>query len=236
MPQLTELLLLPKKTDSERTQVAQAWQQQGGEVLPIGKFWIPPATANKRVTIYGNDTFALVLAQVIGVQLLSPKDQDLALVETAFVQRKICLLKVESIQELSFPQFLKPVIPKLFVAQVFESLEQLTPVLQQLAPSTWLLCSTPIPIQKEIRAFILNATILDLAYYEGQGAVEEAAAFIQLFLQNTSIALATSFVLDVGWNAQQGWFIIEWNASWGAGLNGCAADKVLPAIRAATIV
>ena len=231
-----QLLFIPQKADSERAQVAQAWQQQGGTVQALGKFWRKPPTHGKQVSIYGPDTFALVLAQVLGVQLLSPKEEDLALIEEAFIKRTITLVAVEKVQQLTFPLFIKPTIPKLFPAQVFDSLEQLKPQLQHLAPASWLLCSTVITVEKEVRAFILEGQILDLAYYEGQGELETAAAFIQYFLKNTSINLPTSFVLDVGWNAQQGWLVVEMNASWGAGLNGCNAAKVLEGIQRATLL
>ncbi len=39
---------------------------------------------------------------------------------------------------------------------------------------------------------------------------------------------------DVGLIKGEGWAFIEANSSWGAGLNGCEAAKVLPAILAAT--
>jgi hypothetical protein len=38
--------------------------------------------------------------------------------------------------------------------------------------------------------------------------------------------------LDVGWT-ERGWVVIEANDAWGAGLNGCDAGAVLPAIEAA---
>jgi hypothetical protein len=38
----------------------------------------------------------------------------------------------------------------------------------------------------------------------------------------------------VGFVADRGWAVIEFNAAWGAGLNGCNAAKVLPAILAAS--
>ena len=47
--------------------------------------------------------------------------------------------------------------------------------------------------------------------------------------------LPKSYVLDIGYNKANGWFIIEFNASWGAGLNGCQAEKVIECIRTATV-
>ncbi len=52
-----ELLLIPDKADVERDQLAIDWKRRGGEVKRIGKFWIKPIVDNKRVSIYGFDTF-----------------------------------------------------------------------------------------------------------------------------------------------------------------------------------
>jgi hypothetical protein len=46
--------------------------------------------------------------------------------------------------------------------------------------------------------------------------------------------LPRAVVVDVGLIDGRGWAVIEFNAAWGAGLNGCDPDKVLPAIVAAS--
>ena len=48
------------------------------------------------------------------------------------------------------------------------------------------------------------------------------------------IVLPRAVVVDVGFVADCGWAVIEFNAVWGPGLNGCNAPKVLPAILAAS--
>ncbi len=57
-----EILLIPDKPDIERDSVANTWIDNGGMVLRIGKFWERPDINSKRISIYGNDTFSLVLA------------------------------------------------------------------------------------------------------------------------------------------------------------------------------
>jgi hypothetical protein len=60
----------------------------------------------------------------------------------------------------------------------------------------------------------------------------DATAFITEVVQR--VELPRSVVVDVGFVADRGWAVIEFNAAWGAGLNGCNATKVLPAILAAS--
>lgn len=42
-------------------------------------------------------------------------------------------------------------------------------------------------------------------------------------------------VVDIAYSGQTGWFVLEFNACWGAGLNNCNADKVIECIIGATI-
>jgi hypothetical protein len=48
------------------------------------------------------------------------------------------------------------------------------------------------------------------------------------------VELPRSCVLDVGLLDRGGWVLIEANAAWGSGLNGCDAAAVLPCIEAAS--
>lgn len=230
-----ELLLIPEKVDTERNSLAQSWVKNGGQVLYVGKFWIKPETHNKRITIYGNDTFVLVLAQVLNLNLLSTKDEEVASIDFKFVKRNLDIISVNQVNQIQFPKFLKPVKPKLFKAQVFTSIKGLNEVIHSLEKEELLICSEIIEIEKEVRAFILNQKIMDLAYYQGNGELDIPKAFIRSFLQNSKINLPNSFVLDIGWNKKQKWFIIEVNSSWGAGLNSCNPEKVINCIREATI-
>ena len=59
-------LVIPDKPDVERDAVAASWHAQGGTVLRLGRFWEPPALDVATIRVYGNETFALVLAQKLG--------------------------------------------------------------------------------------------------------------------------------------------------------------------------
>ncbi len=228
-----EILLIPDKADIERDSLAEVWKNKGGEVKRIGKFWIKPDVGDKRVSIYGNDSFGLVLAQILEITLLMPKDEVIADLSNEFVKREIAIIKVGEIDTLQFPLFVKPVIPKLFKAGIFQNEKELKLMLQDIAADTLLICSEVIVIEKEVRSFILNGKIKDVAFYEGSGELEIPRQFIERFLRTDSIELPKTFVLDIGYNEKDQWFIIEFNASWGAGLNFCKPEKVIDCIRMA---
>ena len=229
-----DLLLIPDKPDKERDRLAEAWEDRGGTVKRIGKFWIKPEVDNYKVSLYGYDSFCLVLAQVLELNLAMPKDEDVAKVSPPYLKRNIEILTISAIDQITFPKFIKPVTPKLFKAAIFESATDLKIQIEDIAPKEHIMCSDIIVIEKELRSFILDNQIQDLAYYEGTGELAAPKAFIESFLATTTLEFPNTFVLDLGYNEEDGWFIIEFNSCWGAGLNGCAPEKVLDCIRAAS--
>jgi len=230
-----ELLLIPDKPDLERDNLAKVWEQNGGQVSRVGKFWIKPETQGKRVSIYGYDSFCLVLAQLLEIEMLMPKDEMIAHLDNKFIKRKIELVQLSNLSEIEFPKFIKPVTPKLFKAEVFTSIENLKTVTAHIEDFEILICSEIIEVKKEVRSFILNREIKDLAFYEGTGDIEAPRQFINDFLKEVDLDLPATFVLDLGFNETLGWFVIEFNSSWGAGLNFCNPEKIVECIRAAAI-
>lgn len=89
-----------------------------------------------------------------------------------------------------------------------------------------------VTLTAEVRSFVLDGTVLDAAVYEGSAAVADAIAFIGEVVK--AIKLPRAVVVDVGLVSGRGWAVVEFNAAWGAGLNGCDARKVLPAVLAAS--
>lgn len=233
---INEVLLIADKPDIERDAIAKSWLQNGGEINRIGKFWNRPnINYNKRITIYGIDTFSLVLAQVIDVKLIEPKDELISKLNTSWIKRDINILTVSDINESLFPTFIKPVKPKTFTSKIYNSLESFLQETKGIDNSENIIKSDIIKIESETRAFILNEEILDIAIYEGVANLKEARAFLNHFLMHHTINLPETYVIDLGYNKTDDWFVIEFNACWGAGLNGCNPNKVINAIRAATI-
>lgn len=228
-----ELLLIPDKADVEREALAKIWEENGGEVKRIGKFWVKPETNGKRIVLYGPDSFCLVLAQVLDLDLISPKDEMIAELNYLHLKRKVEIKYVNELTSDQFPQFIKSVKPKFFQAAIYQSLAEFYDKNIVRCGEEQLICSEIINIEKKVRAFILNQNVEDLAFYEGEGSIDSAKQFIDDFLETCEIELPRTFVLDVGYNELDGWFIIEFNASWGA-LNFCNPRKVINCIRETT--
>ena len=225
-------LLIPDKPDVERDAVAQAFETCGGTVHRIARFWDPPHFEPSAVRVYGADAFCMVLQQKIGFTLCSPSDELLLTVPSRFLNRQIFRQTLGETPSADFPAFIKPVIPKQFRGAVYESSTAVAAECRGLPPDTAIVVAEAVAFTAEVRSFVLDGVVLDLAVYEGPSDAAGAGEFVEALTK--SMSLPRTVVVDVGLIDGRGWAVVEFNAAWGAGLNGCDAEKVLPAIVAAS--
>lgn len=225
-------LLITDKPDPERDALAAVFARHGGVVHRIGRFWDPPVFDPATVRVYGADSFCLVLQQKLGFALCSPADDLLLQVPPRFLQRQIATRTLSEAQSLAFPVFIKPVTPKQFRGAVYKSAEELSQECRGLPPTTAVFVAEPVTLTAEVRGFVLEGQVLDAALYEGAANVSDAIKFESELVG--ALPLPRTVVVDVGFIAGRGWAVIEFNAAWGAGLNGCAPEKVVAAILAAS--
>jgi hypothetical protein len=194
--------------DIERDAVADAWVRGGGTVLRVGRFWDPPAVDPKRTRVYGNDTFCLVRAQKLGLELVSPPDDLLGRLEPALVGRH----RVRAAQVVHRSGL-----------RVSTGSARRSPLEQE----TLVLASEIVVFTAEVRAFVLDGEVVTLAAYEGRDvAVDDALSFASR-VAATGL-LPSTCVLDVGPIHGRSWAVFEANANWGAGLNGGRSGRVTP--------
>ena len=225
-------LLIPDKADDERDAVARAWCEAGGEVMRLARFWEVSGLNKECVCLYGGSSFSLVVAQKLGLELISPADDWLLHLDPKWLKRKISGALLAEIHSIHFPAFVKPVVPKIFRSGVFNSAQELADECKGLAPDTRLLIGEVVRFEAEVRSFVTNQQILHCQIYEGNAEIHDAENYLRSFLREVS--LPVTCVIDIGFIPQRGWAIVETNASWGAGLNGCDARRVLEAIALAT--
>jgi hypothetical protein len=227
------VLLIPDKPDPERDAVALEWERSGGSVLRIGRFWDPPSVDRSAVRVYGADTFCLVLAQKLRLQLVSPPDRVLADAPELLLRRRLRIATVGSLRaDDHLPSFVKPVIPKQFRAAVYDSAEAFARETRGLPPDTGIIVSEVVEFVAEARAFVLDGVVRTCAVYEGGGSSDEAAYFAERVVR--ALDLPRTCAVDVGLLRDRRWALVECNATWGAGLNGCEASSVIDCIAAAS--
>jgi hypothetical protein len=226
-------LILPDKPDLERDAVADAWERSGGATFRLGRFWDPPDLGDRSsLRVYGNDAFCLVLQQKLALHLVSPAYDLILRLPSELVRRRLSTSPLAAASSLSFPAFVKPLVPKLFRAGVYPSAAELLEECRGLAESTDLLISEPVTLTAEVRCFVLDGEVLAASTYEGDTPAADAVDVARNVA--ASVSELPVFVVNLGHIKGRGWAVIEFNAAWGAGLNGCSAEAVLPAIAAAS--
>jgi hypothetical protein len=225
-------LLISDKPDSERDSVAMSFASRGGAVHRIGRFWDPPVFQPQTVRVYGADSFCLVLQQKLDLALCSPDDELLLRVPSDLLKRDVARHALSEMSVISFPTFVKPIVPKQFRSAVYQSSAELAAECRGLPPDTAVFVSEPVSFTAEARTFVFDGHVLDASVYEGKAEAVGAETCVTALTR--AMLLPRAVVVDVGLIDGRGWAVIEFNAAWGAGLNGCDPDKVLPAIVAAS--
>ncbi len=221
-------LVLPEKLDEGRASVRTAWEHAGGETLTLGRFWEPPELDCAKIRLYGNTSFCHVLAQKLGLELVSPPDDMLIHLDPDALKRSVALKPLASVSSMNFPLFAKPSAPKIFRAAVYDSPAELSKETMGINPTTLVLVSTVVEFVAEARCWVLDRNVLSLIVYEGNASTNDALSFTSSLV--SGIQPAETYVLDVGLISGKGWAVIEANPAWGAGINGgdpCSAARCL---------
>lgn len=216
-----KILVIPDKSDLERDEVAKVWEEHGGKVTRIARFWEPPELDREKIRLYGNHIFCLILAQKFKLKLISPLDDFLMKLSDKWLKRGVRLSTLLEAEKFCYPCFIKPLAPKIFTARKYISYEDLLEECKQLDNGTPLVYSDIIEISSEVRMFILDGQVISASVYEGVADINDAKAFINAFNSENFDMIPPTCVIDIGYTVEQGWAIIEANAVWGAGLNGC---------------
>lgn len=192
-------LLIPEKTDNEFEQIVATWTNKGGHIKRLGKYWIrDEELAKQQIAIYGNQTFSLVLAQIYHVELLSPDDTVISRLANKWTKRNIQLKQMGQIAESDFPVFIKPVIPKIFLAGIYQTMSDFKVITQGLQGEEEILISSIIdPIQAEARSYIMDGVVKDIALYEGLADLESGRSFVTEFIGDNVNQLPRVVVLTL---------------------------------------
>jgi hypothetical protein len=231
------ILLIPEKVDPETEQVFETWTKNGGKIRRLGKYWIKDEElAQQKIAIYGNQAFAFVLAQIYNVALISPDDTLIVRLDHKWTKRSIQLKQINQLTENDFPVFIKPVIPKMFIAGIFQTLNDFKQAVSGLPDTEEILVSTIVKnITAEARCYVKNGTVKDIALYEGSADLTSGSPFVSDFVENNKSNLPEVVVIDIAYSEEAGWFVLEFNACWGAGLNSHKAENVIDCIIGATV-
>ncbi len=184
---------------------------------------------------YGEALFGPVLAEQLGLALISPSEDWLVNLPFEYRSRQISMTTLGLARQNSQPRFVKPPNDKSFPASVYRGSELPTEYPDDMP----VLVSDVVVWQKEFRCFVLNRKLMTYSIYSRFGELQEAQgfassvdehqqleAFLSRLLADQRVELPVATVVDVGTIAGD-WACVEQNAAWGAGIYGCDPAKVL---------
>jgi hypothetical protein len=240
-------LILPPRYTPDSIAVGKAAFRAGWEVERLTSWRAPADLVGHDVVLYGEPLFAAVVAPELGLLLLEPPPDWLAVLPRDLTRRQVRFTTLAEARGLPGPVFVKPAEDKCFPARVYRSGREL-PGDDVLPGSTTALVAEPVDWEVEFRCFALDGEVLTLSPYwrDGQLAQAEdgswpatedeagdARRFATAVLRDSRVSLPPAIVLDVGVVRGEGWAVIEANAAWGSGVYGCDPDEVLRVVRRA---
>jgi len=193
--------------------------------------------------LYVEALFGPTIAEQFGLQMLEPPIDWLPKLPERFRKRSIYLANLKQARQITMPAFIKPPNDKSFPAKVYigaelpEGYDEEMPVL----------VSEIVIWEKEFRCFVLDRQPRTISIYLRQGELQRenefrcseqekcsAIRFVEEVLEDQTVELPRTAVLDVGIIEGKGWAIVEQNSAWGAGIYGCDPEQVLEVLRFAS--
>lgn len=174
--------------------------------------------------VYGELTFADMMAERLDLGLLDPPDDFLTKLAKAWTGRTIEFTTAEQLPAFDTRRFVKPANDKVFQYGVYEKSSDVP--LRYVGPKCPVLVSEVVSFDLEVRLYVLDGKILTSEYYrlvgdhEEQTARDQANEFGAAVLKRYGDLLPSAVVLDVGHIEEQGWAVVEANQAYASGIYG----------------
>lgn len=224
-------LLVPDQPEWLGSPVAEAWRRQGGRLRPVARYWRPSVRPSAALRLYGPDIFCRTLAARLGLELLAPRDEVLVSLPRCLLRRCVRLGTLGTLRGRR-PQFVKPVEPKLFRAQIIDGPAPILRGYSATRRATPVLAADVVAFEAEVRVFVLDGQVATAALYRGQAEPADALPLVRALL--ACVPLPRAAVVDVGRLASGAWAVVEFNATYAAAAYGCEPAAVARCLAAAT--
>ena len=100
-------LAIPNRPDIERDAVAVAWENAGGVIVRVDKFWEFINIHKSNTKVYGDSIFCLVIQEKNPIRLVTPDNYTPITLERRWYRRKITLSILRNAHEFQYPLFCK---------------------------------------------------------------------------------------------------------------------------------
>lgn len=241
------LVLSPRLTpDSIRLE--RAAQEADWGTYRARRYQLPESLEDP--VVYGDIVFCDVMARELGLGLLEPSDEWLAGLPLVYLQRTVrVMLHADLRHVVDSRHFVKPANDKVFEAGVFEHGAHVP--YRCIDPRTPVLVSDVVFFNFEMRCYVLDRRVLTAGVYaftdenrsEGRERqlYENGLEWMREFLDDPAIEMPSAVVIDIGFNAELGWVVVEANQAYASGIYtggfvnnssspGCDPAAILPAV------
>lgn len=238
------LVLAPRFTE-DSIALAKAAARADWEVERLSSWRAPQSLRGRDIVLYAEPLFVAAVAAELGAATIEPSVSWLVDLPPRYRLRDVRLTTLSEARSVRGPVFIKPAVDKVFPAGVHA--ERFTVAAEELLPpATPVFIAEVVAWEVEFRCFVLDGKVRAISpYWRGNrtaqnadgswpASVEElngAEGFARSMLDDRSVRVPPTFVLDVGRIPDRGWAVIEANSAWGAGIYGCDPDEVLSVVR-----
>jgi hypothetical protein len=239
------MLVLSARDTIDRRTIQAACQAAGQPARALSSWRVPDELRGRSdVRLYAEALFAEVVADPLGLALLSPADDWLAHLPPEFLGRSVTVTTLGEARAGRFPMFLKSVEDKLagFASAVYSTADELP---ADASDALRLFRADPVRMDRELRLFCVDGQVV-----AGSGYWKDGAAW-QIPLSQSGLEDAARALIDRVWGISQARLpracvidvtdiagelvVLEGNGAWGAGLYASDATSALPCILGATL-
>ncbi len=231
-------VILSQRFSTDSQEVWKAAVAAGWDAHRAIRFGVPMLDQSTPYCVYGELTFADIMARRCDLGLLDPPDDFLPELPFELLQRQVTLLPVYSLPLFTQRAFFKPANDKFFHRGVFERGTDV-PV-RHIEIDAPVIISEVVNFEWEFRAHCILGRVGTIAPYisplqagdtERRQAEEDARGFTQRVLDEHGHRLPSAVVLDVGKLDTGKWAVVEANQAYASGIyDGANMPIVLAAI------
>lgn len=242
------MLLLSPRITSDSIALIHAAEAQNQPVMRLPTFRPTDDLHGKRISVYGEPLFAVIIATSLNHVLVEPPYDWLVTLPEHYVKRWIKHTTISAASQYPERVFVKNADGmKSFDARVYESGAELPQFYTEDYP---VLIAEPVNWKAEFRCFMLDQTIVAQSLYFIDGKIakdhqgnwlnepelfSQARKFCTAFIQDKQIAIPPTCVIDVGVIEGRGWAVIEANPTYASGIYNCDPAGVLQAVNRACV-
>lgn len=246
------LVLSPRLT-SDSVRLERAARESGWGTYRARRYQLPEEIEDP--VVHGDVVFCDVMARELGLGLLEPSNEWLAELPSHYLNRTVRAMHHADLRTIvDSRHFVKPANDKVFEAGIFEHGSHVPH--RYIDPRTPVLVSDVVYFNLELRCYVLDRRVATAGVYaftdedrsEGRERLlyESGLEWIHGLLDgpDVEIDMPSAVVIDIGFNPEFGWAVVEANQAYASGLYcggftneqatpGCNPVAVLPVLERA---